>query len=322
VTTIGSPTDSFSLLLSGGSFEMDSRKRLYLGPRIGRDEPGITIVDTTGKYLGAFGRRGGGPGELLYDPSRLVIGPGDTLHAFEYGAVSVFAPSGTFVRRAEFRMSSVEQVLVLGDGRMVITMFYRTPELVGIPVHVFSSEGVRLNSFGAVRPTTVLRQTDTRGQILAKAGADTMLWVAPRSRYEISLWSVAGRHSRTLVREADWFAPWHGVLGDWRRISFPPLITGLFQDAAGYLWVTISVADRNWKPLATGDDEPLSDGVNGKYFDTILEVIDPRRGTVEARLRLDEYIPGFSSQGLIATVTEDSNAVPYLHIWRPILRRN
>jgi hypothetical protein len=320
VATIGSRADSFSFVLEGGSFEQDSRGFLYIGPRIGSNEPGITVYDSRGKYVDVIGPRGAGPGELRYDPSKLLIVPGDTLYVFHNGAVNVFGPSRRFVRKIEFPLSSVSQAIVLRDGRMVISLFYRTPELIGIPVHVFDPTGKRIASFGpqrAVLPGPV----DTRSSLLARSNVDSLVWIAGRSRYELQLWSTTGRHVRTLERQADWFKPWHGEIGDWRRHRQEPVISGVFQDSAGMLWVTLSVADADWRALPDSAPESAASDDMDRFFDTVIEVIDPRRGTVEARLRVDQYLPGLGGQGLVATMTEDSGAVPFLHIWRPILRR-
>ncbi len=110
----------------------------------------------------------------------------------------------------------------------------------------------------------------------------------------------------------------------------PPLLLAVSQDAQGLLWSLIAVADPNWKsaleyqkhpdekPLKKGEPAPkrLVVGDLHKYYDTLIEVIDPARGVVVARGKADMLLQGFADTTHAISYRDDRDGVPYIDVWQ------
>ena len=117
------------------------------------------------------------------------------------------------------------------------------------------------------------------------------------NRYEVHLMDVEGAVLRTVVRDVDWFPEWT----EWQPPYEGPPLPRLFaiqEDDLGRLWVMLSVAATDFRPLprpseVAGVNEPM--GSDHPSFDTIIEVLDARSGELIAARRfsalLGEFLP-------------------------------
>jgi len=52
-----------------------------------------------------------------------------------------------------------------------------------------------------------------------------------------------------------------------------------------------------------------------KYYDSIVEVIDPVRGHVVGHARLDQSVTGFAGEGLVVTRELRGDGYPVVVVW-------
>jgi hypothetical protein len=121
-------------------------------------------------------------------------------------------------------------------------------------------------------------------------------WAAPLNEYQVQLWRTDGRLIRTLAMGREWFPPWSAPERLRRSRDRPPVARlggGIFLDPDGLLWVVSNHAAAKWseayipgKVDAMGNPDLDID----KYLVPVIEVIDPVKGVVLARHRLDHAI--------------------------------
>jgi hypothetical protein len=203
--------------------------------------------------------------------------------------------------------------VALGGDRAVLAVALRTPSRVGLPLHLVE-DGKVVRSFGSLRGAYRPDIPYFDERTVAPAGPGSV-WAAQPSRYVIEQWSTDGRKLRELRRSVGWFPP---LLRSWSLSpSQPPptLLHQVWQDRAGRLWVSIGVPDRRWRSqLRPGGPHGYRVADRTRFYDTIIEVIDPRRGVVLASRRFDERVH-FMGEDRIGAVVEEGD-VPRYVVWR------
>jgi hypothetical protein len=244
------------------------------------------------------------------------VSAGDTVHVFDANNLthSVFSPSLQFVRSTRLESPPEAEAAALGAGRLVIATPLRTPARVGLPLHLV--EGGRVvRSFGSESGTFRPDIPHFDRRAVAPAGPGRV-WSAHKNRYQIELWSTAGRKLREYRRSVDWFPPYLAT----RAVSpdAPPatLLQQVWQDRDGRLWVSMLVADRNWRrAVRPGGPHGYTVADYDGYRDTVIEVIDPERGRVLASRRFPLGVE-FIGEGKLGGVVAGQDDVPYYAVWR------
>ena len=320
VARIGSPDDSIYFFIASTSIAQDSRGRLLLGPREPHQNATVTVYDTLGRYLGAFARPGQGPGEASL-PRFFRLTDRDSLYLFDGAKVSVFSPAHRFVRfidapATDRRPSSVA---ILPGGDIVMSTMVSTSSSAGYPLHVVSRDGGILRSFGVDNPIVRPDREYDAWRSVAVAG-DSLIWAARANRYLIELWDRSGTLRRSIVRDARWFPPWTTQ----NEVTPNPMVTSIRQDTRGYLWSVVATPDEKWSAESA---RRMIDSLRGRpdapngFFDTVIEVIDPRTGTLVATRRLPFLASGFWSGDMLISASMGRNDTPYIDVWRVHLRR-
>ena len=257
----------------------------------------VRRFDETGKYVGSIGSAEDEPDR--YSFIRWMAGNKDTLQVFDQllSNRTVLALPDTLPFRSDSVHGRIHRALSLPGGGHVMNAVILARTLVGLPLHVYSAEGVRLKSFGstnggAYRSDLAVLQQRT----FALAGHDSF-WTAHKTRYVIEHWDIGGNLLTTFRRDAHWF-PDHAHEG-WYRYdtSMKPMIGALNIDEVGRMWVLIQVPDPHWRRAFVADPTDPSgyrySGDPTQYFDTIVEVLDLARNQVVVRERFDEQIVAF-----------------------------
>ncbi len=262
----------------------------------------IYIYDRNGKFVRSIGRRGAGPGEFSA-PLHLGVDAQDTVRAVEMGGGAryhVIAPDNTVKRTTPLGVR-VFDVAVEADGQL----FAATPGAT-TTLSYFDRLGQR-QTLGKLptssNPNEQLRYVAT--------GANGTRWSLGLAAYVLERWLPDGTSAQKLTAERDWLPK--GPLPtrlDIRTERPPARFTGLLIDAQGRLFVFAAVADANWKPtpaVATPPDP-------SKFFDTLIEVIDPRTGGFIASTRLDGIV--VPMHGTLAySMVEDDVGDRRLQVW-------
>lgn len=104
-------------------------------------------------------------------------------------------------------------------------------------------------------------------------------------------------HAVTMERHVSWFDPWEA-----RRPydeGPQPRLAHLQEDGEGRLWVVSWVADDGWHEALTtvtegGQNFSVPESLS-RYYDSVVEVIDPRRNIVIASARIDGLLMAISN---------------------------
>lgn len=294
----------------------DSRGRVYLaGPYASQ----ILVFDSRGRFVRRIGRLGGGPGEFNGVGS-FHVGPGDSLFVLDnpQSRLSVFSPDFEFVRSIPLALAPEVENEVLSDGSIIIGRSILTPDLAGHPLHLLSSEGTHLKSFGNLsgifRPDVA--------NILARAvspSAGPFVWSGRQVEYTIDrINTETGRITQVIRRTAPWFpSRMRPQVGP--EVTKPePMVTDLQEDEAGRLWVLLAIPDREWRKSHVSPSPGAGHGTVTDwqgFYDTRIEVLDPERGRLIASLRIPEYVERFSGPREIGRVLTE-NGVPRFLRWR------
>ena len=286
------------------------------GPGILQREPTIATLDhagnflvaersrflvfgSDGQYVASVGRPGQGPGEF----QRIVA-----LKPHEDGRIDVFdavamrltslSPEYEVVDTVALEIMPTPRILLLPSDEYLLYSDVRTADRIGVPLHVVTRGGEVRASFGSSDGGRLLPQRFS-GRKVARAWPRG-IWSAHTYEYAIELWTMEGSLRLSLRREADWFPP---IQFEDEVESPKPITTiqSVREDNSGLLWVLSAVADEDWESyLETGADGfPRLVGSNAQLFDTVVEVIDPDEGQLIARRRVDEFLSGFLSDGVV-----------------------
>ena len=281
----------------------------------------VGVFHQDGRLKKVLGGRGEGPGEFTFI-NHIVVGSGDTLYVYDHTQLrrSVFDPDHEFVRTDPIP-AFMRQIVPLPSALMVVNSSIPTRERVGWPLHTIGADGGVLHSFGADPPVSRPDGTSLEDRGIA-IDTEGVLWVAPRNVYELSTYSAVGARfeptNRLYRRQVEWFQPWTDLSPDGRprpamkQIAFSP------EDPT-LLWVVISVADPEWAPLRqpTRSSKEL---INSLY-DSILEVIDAKSGSVLASRRFGPTLSRLTFQGLIPALRIDDSDRVWMDIFTPTLHR-
>ena len=286
-------------------------------------ERGVAVYDSTGQYLRTIGRNGEGPGEFR-NAGKMHLLQGDTIAVFDVilGRINVYDGTEVSVATWPLPIRAIRELAFLRDGRYVINGDLRTREAAGFPLHLATRSGSVVRSFGAEDPVVRrdMPRLHQRTMGLAKNG---MVWVGHKTRYRIEQYDTAGNKTRTLDRDVPWF-PAHGGLTAISEAAPPaPLFRRLCELGDGLLLAAISIADSNWKASIRetariqGRSVLGADSPNDLY-DSMLEVIDVKKGQVLVSRRIPERVHDITDDGLIVNYYLTAAGVPYIEVWAAV----
>lgn len=276
---------------------LDASGRAYV---LGDQAPHVWVFGVDGSFLTRIGRRGSGPGEFR-DVSSLVVTGDGVFSALDRGrgTIATFDWTGQLLREVR-----TEGWLPVGlhtlpfDGSLALhAANIPTAALVGYPVHVVDLEtGAIRESFGSLTGEYPLGASlDDR--VIAR-GPGRSVWMAGSESYTIELWE-SNTVVRALRRDVEWFPEppprpdvreWETQPHGWEAQPMHSLVHMAADDSL--VWVSLYVADDRWAEAAATRDFDL-------YYDTMIEVIDWRRGRVLASQRFDETFDNWIEPGLV-----------------------
>jgi hypothetical protein len=191
-----------------------------------------------------------------------------------------------------------------------------TEESFGYPLHYasFTAYNVKvIRSFGGEGERLPKFSLPLESFQTVAIARDGELWTSSLLEYEIRKLRRSGGDALILKRAPSWFAersrPWLGN----HEYPPPPRMFGIREDSHGLLWVFVQVASPGWNGawarVPKGmKDVPASLVDFEKFFDTLVEVIDPAVGRVVARRRIGSRtiaLPGSGHNVAIYRVDDD-----------------
>lgn len=168
------------------SSTMDAHGNVYV---LDPDNRQVLKFSPNGDLLWRSGQRGGGPGEYQL-PSRLAVGPNGRVYVFDIArqGLTVLDSTGTFLSQKRFRLPvrNPDRMIVLADGRIVLSGIAEFVHGAGHAVHVYSTDLEHERSFGeppAVRDWEHARMWGVGG---VTNGPDGTILFSRKIPYEIS----------------------------------------------------------------------------------------------------------------------------------------
>jgi len=322
----------------------DSRGYYYAGAH-GWSNDLILRYDSAGRYLGTLGSRGNGPGEYTMSMETFV-GPGDSVFVLTWRLdVLVYAPTGTYAR--VFRMSPGKRPLgmIPGTGGAMYAAGDQRPWMVDgrLHAHIINADGSPRDSFAVFSARSIVPRDPM-------VGDDGFVWTLTESNYRLERHARDGTPAQLIGVtspsfperpvmsrvEADSLAlqrrPVHTTVTTreqaLRRLIETKKLHGRV-DANGLAWVTTQVSAPAWEKqsvmmLRESDEAPmenlLAPDEESALRNTIVEVIDTRRGQLLARTQLPFGAQLFAP-GLLARPTSDANGHLRMEIHRVTLTR-
>jgi hypothetical protein len=303
----------------GSSVVVDRRGRFYM---VANYPTRVAVFDSTGAYLQSVGRGGDGPGEYR-GIGTIVPFAGDSLLVLDnmQSRATILDPLYRVARTVQLALLPEQQAVRLANGELVIEASLRTPARVGQPFHRVATDGQVKNSFGSA--TSLYRPDipfiDRRA--LTHAGY-LSVWSGHRTQYLVEMLSAeTGTATLAFRREVSWFPPRLVPGSSVPSADAPPepFLRDLQQDNDGYLWVLITVAGTEWRTGVRADPS----GGHGvrvvdeeRYYDSVIEVINPAEGSVMASLRVPQHLTHFVGSRLVAGPHTGPREVPQMRIYR------
>jgi len=202
--------------------------------------------------------------------------------------------SGWSRMRAPFAREIVE----LPRGGFVLAADYPRPSSVGLPLHRFDAEGVLRASFGARDSLYFVGQRRDLSRRVT-LGRDSTIWSVNTADFTLEQWSPEGRPVRVLKRDPSWFA--HGVALRPRETP-PSFVADIATDVNGLLWVTAMRAARQWQSVSwqrlAAPDTVWVPGAIDSLYESVIELIDPRSGSIMGTVSVDASLIFFATAGL------------------------
>lgn len=278
------------------SVRSDGRDRFLVAGYV--PEPPL-LYDGTGRFLARVGSKGEGPGEvrapvlaaLTADTAWILDGLNARVTAF------AVAPEVRVVR--SWRTPGMARVLAATrtvDGAIVANIFGSTRSDFGIPL-------MRLTPDGTRQPMGEIRTALTRAQArwLMRAIAPSRrggVWAAHYDQYHIERFDSAGQVATALRREVPWFPQGDGTVPIPTPDAPPkPTTFAILEDEAGLLWVMTAVADPRYREglrprqrVHSSDQAAWAMADYDRYFDTMVDVIDPDTGRLVVSQRVDQSL--------------------------------
>ncbi|WP_419942699.1 hypothetical protein [Candidatus Palauibacter sp.] len=269
------------------------------------------------------GRSGDGPGEYRY--IRWVRPRGDRLHVFDVLSRrrTVLDANLDVVLTNPLLGSLAGDAAIFGDSAYVVNGPVPTPENIGYALHLFDASGAVVRSFDELPGGYGTPDSGIAIYRRLAVARDGGLWSAYRGEYRIDLWDPpTGTRLRTLVRPAEWF-PAHAEPGsnDPERPALPTILD-IVEDAAGRLWVLLSIASDRWaegfEETPEGAHPELDEYLHVDFdisYDTMVEVIDPARGRLLATTTVDQNLHVLRG-GRAVSSEEGEFGLPTIQLWQ------
>lgn len=253
-----------------------------------------------GHYQGRLGRTGGGPGEFRRIGYMVAVPDSPVVDVFDYGNARLTRwdvrgdrPLATFSSLARRPHSVVRTA----DGDFIVSAIHRDPDRAAYRLFRYGQDG---SYHGPIGPRTVFRSDRFRHAIRALSiDPDDGLWAGHFLEYVIDRFAPDGTLAGTFVRDAAFFRPQDRTYAITEDLGPPTSLAEIAIDRHGLLWTAVNVPDPAWSMNVS--DARVIEGRStiapenlSKVWDTVIEVIDPDRGVVLARTRLDGLIVSWS----------------------------
>lgn len=306
----------------------DGRGRYLAAPTY---DPGrVAVYDAGGRFVRAFGRQGGGPGEFR-EIHGLAVAPGDSLYVVDRGGrVGVVGPTQEPVRgvtlpdRPHDLLVAPPHLVLAPSGLEVRSGPVQWTDAAGRPVRA------------AAEPDPKLRLRTASWELAPAAGGAVWTVRMDGEGYRLALYGADARLRREHVLAPAWLRE-RGSPASWvprlrnPRVEVPPGRIADFAAADGRGWLVLLRENESWaerarKTAARGDGEAGvvrldAEDVKARY-ERRVEVVNLGTGWVVARARLPQLVGGFADAHHLFSHRETDGGAMVVDVWRASLERS
>lgn len=266
-------------------------------------------------------RVGGGPGEVRFI-YRMHRSWNDSIFALDLmlRRMNVFGPDGTYVRSFPFQFM-VDEFVQLRNGGFMAFAELASREASGMPLHLFSTTGELLLSFGSSDRTMRVSNAEDRSRLRRKLTllADGTVMTVTVDGYVLEHWQEDGTRLGEWNVAPEWFTNAPGARHGTMETPKLPGVRALQVDAQDRLWVLVGRMDEQWKRAVRPPIRPpatYSITSTDEYNDTQVEVFQLPSMRRLASTRVDPALEWFVDRGLAATYGSRRDDVPVLKLVR------
>ena len=301
----------------------DSRGRFFFQSAQGMN--GVMVFDSTGRFLSRLGRLGSGPGEFGGLGFSTIVGRGDTIFVCGATKCQVFSPALKYVRSFSTVPGSARPAaVVMSNGDIAFRMWSENSALSRNPIHLFTTEGRLVRSFGTEVPFP-----PNCGRCVGNAGLGLSLnksnvWIAQAGRYELNLWDSDGKLLRQIrVQNSPWYTP-----SDPANLQAVPMssITRLIEDPSGILFVFGTAAKQigpaTLPPGANVSRQTAVSTPMNVARTPQVEAIDVKTGAVLASRAIPGFVASTYGGDYLTSSRDGGGSIQYIDVWKvQLLRR-
>ena len=231
----------------------------------------------------------------------IFAGQGDSICAYDSKAAVVVVYDSTFtpgrVVRLDHPLGLISDAVMLANGGFVFSAPAHQADLIGQPLHHFGPSGSYLRSFGAksdkYRPDRALQY-----RRLLAGGSGAELWIASAITHAAELWTLSGEMQRRVALP-DSFPTYDTSLPAAGADRTPvTVLSSVRLDREGRLWFVARVPDSRWRESVAqyrASDHLIENA--DRYWDSTVEVFDPKLSRVVASGRFDQAFLSFAADG-------------------------
>lgn len=319
VTVIGGANDTLLSGYPGGIARTVDGFVIVVERSLGRP----IVFDRSGKFIRMIGRHGAGPGEFQR-PMLPIVDRQGQLHILDpvLNRHSVWSLGGSLIRESAIAPvpGALSDAKVLKSGELVVAMAGRDAESAGYPLQIVKLDGRQRRMLEPEVDYDIGR--DWRLVRHLHVATDGRLLAVDPFNYKLFVYSPDGKLEQIVQRVGSWFHP----IGpnEEPQAGFgvqPPTnsIAGLWEDAAGGIWLVGLTASPRWRP---GTPEKVVDisGIHRNY-QTMIEVLDIEAGHLIASGSLDGMVVTALGEGAFASSRETDGGFPEITVWKAVLQR-
>lgn len=307
VQVLGSASDPVSP--SPGATVATDGHTFLVGPLEGAE--GHLAVYTREGYRGLVGRAGDGPAE--FRRIRQVQYADGTFHVFSEGRETVFDRELELIETRQLHLG-FDRAVTLDRETSIVHGWIPDPGTgAALTIHRYNAEGGEPLGPRIQIPRDALSLGGLR-LVIGRAPGNSF-WSAVGDEYAFWKRTTDGTITRRIELDPDWFAasrPPPQVRRDPFLERIPPLITALYEDAGGFLWVATMILRADWEPMMVPPQRRSL--MYPAITETVIEVVDLQSSSVIAHCTVPEMIVAFLGDGMAAARATDSVEVTQIRV--------
>jgi hypothetical protein len=277
----------------------------------------IILFDSVGQVSRVRESRGSGPGE--FQTINALAATSDRVYVFDTTnrRLTILDYQLEPIKTAPI-VARITSMLPLDKSSMAIAAVIPTTERIGYALHLIDADGQFMHSMGS-SADPAMQLFDNRA-LAPDTGSG--FWSLSPMPYRIDRWSRDGALVNGLRRVAPWLDDSQQPTGAPDEPTPPPSKPWkIHASKDGLVWTLSIVPDARWRQAIARGRGGWIVTDNDRYYDTIIEVIDPNKARVVTRRRVDMYLHTFADATHVAAPFVDKNEIPRFRVFALKLTR-